>query len=130
MAYHKACVLVVEHDPVIRMGAVDLLTSEGFEILEAGNADEAIALLEVHPKIHLVFTDVSMPGTMDGKKLSQYVRDRWPPIKLVVTSGMSMIGESDLPLGAKFLPKPYHDNSLIEGIMALLFDARGQPLRV
>jgi two-component system, response regulator PdtaR len=130
MAYRKACVLVVEDDPVIRMGAVDLLASEGFEILEAGNADEAIALLEVHSKIHLVFTDVSMPGTMDGKNLSHYIRDRWPPIKLVVASGMSMIGESDLPLGTKFLPKPYHDNSIIEAIMELLFDARDEPLNV
>ena len=130
MAHRKTSILVVEDDPIIRMGAVDLLTGEGFEVLEAGNADEAIALLEVHPKIHLVFTDVSMPGTMDGKKLSHYIRERWPPIKLVVASGMSTIGESDLPLGAKFFAKPYHDNSLREAIIELLFDARGEPLYV
>jgi two-component system, response regulator PdtaR len=83
----RPVVLIVEDDFLLRMDAVDIVKAAGFEPVEAGNADEAIAILESDLNIHVVFTDVQMPGTMDGLKLARFVRDRWPPIKIVATSG-------------------------------------------
>src|SRR5271170_1529536 len=102
MSHRKAVVLVVEDNPLIRMCAVDLVLAAGFEALEAGDADEAIRILEARADIHLVFTDVSMPGSMDGIKLSHYIRKRWPPVN----------DESHLPVGAGFFSKPYNDARL------------------
>src|ERR1700678_3415810 len=82
----SAAVLIVEDEPLIRMSAVYLIESAGFEVYQAGSADAAIALLELHEKICLIFTDVDMPGSMDGLKLAHYVRGRWPPVKIIVTS--------------------------------------------
>ncbi|GAC1499245.1 MAG: response regulator [Steroidobacteraceae bacterium] len=103
----KAVVLVVEDDFLLRLCAVDMVRAAGFEAVEAGDADEAIAILEGRPNIHVVFTDIQMPGSMDGLKLAKFVRDRWPPIKIIATSGRVMIGEDELPEGGRFLPKPY-----------------------
>lgn len=113
----KPVVLVVEDSPIIRMGAVDLVISAGYEALEARDADEAIRILESRADIDLVFTDVQMPGTMDGLKLSHYIRDRWPPVKLIVASGDTILEESSLPAGSRFFPKPYDDHS-IQDVMA------------
>jgi CheY-like chemotaxis protein len=93
----KAVVLVVEDSTVIRMGAVDLVTFAGYEAIEARSADEAISILESRSDIDLVFTDVEMPGTMDGVKLCHYIRNRWPPVKLIVASGKAVLEESSLP---------------------------------
>ena len=126
MLDRKAVVLVVEDSPLIRMGAVDLVTSAGFEALEASDAEEAIRILEARPDIHLVFTDVGMPGTMDGIRLSHYIRNRWPPVKLIVTSGKMTIDESRLPVGARFFPKPYDESAIVEAMMGML----SSPLRL
>jgi two-component system, response regulator PdtaR len=123
MEKRKAVILVVEDDAVIRMGAVDLVIDAGFEALEASSADEAISILETHPDIHLVFTDVGMSGTMDGLKLAHYILDRWPPVKLIVVSGKMIVEESHLPIGARFFPKPYMDNSIVEAMQSMLADA-------
>jgi two-component system, response regulator PdtaR len=104
---HRPIVLVVEDDFLLRMDAVDAVRSAGFEAVEAGDADEAIAILEARPGIHVVFTDVQMPGSMDGLKLAKFVKERWPPIKIVATSGYVSVGEVDLPKDGRFLPKPY-----------------------
>lgn len=108
----KAVILVVEDDAIIRMGAVAMVAYAGHEALEAGNADEAIRILEARPDIHLVFTDVQMPGTMDGIKLSHYIRDRWPPVRLIVASGNDVV-DGHLPAGVRFFRKPYNDNEII-----------------
>ena len=116
----KAVVLVVEDDAIIRIGAIDLVLSAGYEALEARDADEAIRLLELRNDVDLVFTDVQMPGTMDGLKLSHYIRDRWPPVKLIVASGNAILEESSLPGGSRFFSKPYDDRSITEAIARLL----------
>lgn len=116
----KAIVLVVEDSPVIRMGAVDLVLSAGYETLQASCADEAIAILERRDDIDLVFTDVQMPGTMDGIKLTHYIRDRWPPVKLIVASGADVLAESSLPGGSRFFSKPYDDHAIAEAMAHLL----------
>lgn len=116
----KAVVLVVEDNTMIRISAIELVESAGYEALEAADADEAISIMESRDDIDLVFTDVQMPGTMDGIKLSHYIRDRWPPVKLVVASGNAIIEESSLPLGSRFFSKPYDDNSIVDAIALLL----------
>ncbi len=121
----KAVVLVVEDDALIRMGAVDLVQSAGYEALEATDADEAIRLLESRDDIDLVFTDVQMPGTMDGIKLSHYIRDRWPPVKIIVASGKAILEESSLPEGSWFFSKPYNDHAIADKMASMLSgDAR------
>jgi two-component system, response regulator PdtaR len=125
MSDRKAVILVVEDNPIIRMGALHLVVAAGFEAIEADSADEAIRILEARPDVHLVFTDVGMPGTMDGIKLSHYIRDRWPSLKLIVASGKTLIDESHLPAGARFFPKPYNESKLIEAMMGMLSDAFG-----
>ncbi len=116
----KAVILVVEDSVLIRMGAVDLVRSAGYEALEASNADEAIGILESRTDIDLVFTDVEMPGTMDGIKLSHYIRSRWPPVKLIVASGRAILKESHLPEGSQFFPKPYTDHAIADAMAKML----------
>jgi CheY-like chemotaxis protein len=89
------------------MDAVDMIAAAGFEVVEAGTADQAIEILEARRDISVVFTDIQMPGSMDGLNLARAVRGRWPPIKIVATSGRLNVGETDLPEGGRFLPKPY-----------------------
>lgn len=116
----KAVVLVVEDSLLIRMGAIDLVVNAGYEALEAADADEAIRIMESRADIDLVFTDVQMPGTMDGIKLSHYIHNRWPPVKLIVASGREIIEESSLPVGSKFFPKPYDDHAIVDAMARLL----------
>jgi two-component system, response regulator PdtaR len=100
-------VLVVEDKVLIRLNAVAIVTDAGFEALEAANADEAIRVLESRDDIRVIFTDIQMPGSMDGLNLSHAVRAKWPPIKIIVTSGLARVTELDLPEGARFIAKPY-----------------------
>jgi len=84
-----------------------MVEDAGFEALAASDADEAIRILEGRSDIRAVFTDVQMPGSMDGLRLAEVVRKRWPPVALVVTSGRTNVVESDLPSRGRFLRKPY-----------------------
>jgi CheY-like chemotaxis protein len=103
----RPVVLIVEDESLLRMNAVDMVQGAGYEVVEAANADQAIEILEARPDITVIFTDIQMPGSMDGLKLARAVRGRWPPIKIVATSGHVGIGDTDLPEGGRFLPKPY-----------------------
>jgi CheY-like chemotaxis protein len=103
----RPVVLIVEDEFLLRMDAVDMIRAAGFDVVEAENADEAIEILEARLDITVVFTDIQMPGSMDGLRLAQAVRGRWPPIKIVATSGHVNVREKDLPEGGRFLPKPY-----------------------
>src|ERR1700689_5683081 len=89
-------VLVVEDEHLIRMDTVSSLEAQGFIVHEAGNAAEAVRCLELHDEIRLIFTDVHMPGSMDGVALAHYVRDRWPPVKIIVPSGYAKVCEGAL----------------------------------
>ncbi len=119
----KTLVLVVEDSPVIRMGALDLVVEAGFQALEASDAEEAIRILERCSDIRMVFTDVGMPGTLDGVKLSHYIRDRWPPVKLILVSGKCLVDDARLPAGARFFEKPYHDGAIVEAMLRMLAEA-------
>jgi CheY-like chemotaxis protein len=112
-------ILVVDDETIIRWGAVKMVEDAGFEVLEAANADEAIEILESRNDIRVVFTDIHMPGSMDGLKLANAVRDRWPPIEIVVTSGRERPTEEDLPERGRFLPKPYSSASISAALREL-----------
>jgi CheY-like chemotaxis protein len=103
----KAIVLIVEDEPIARMFAADVVKKAGFKVLEAGNADEAVRILESRTDIRIVFTDIDMPGSMDGLKLAAAIRGRWPPIEIVITSGHRNVSLSELPERSIFFPKPY-----------------------
>jgi two-component system, response regulator PdtaR len=98
-------VLIVEDEFLVRTDAVDSIEGAGFTVYEASNADEAIRILETHHGIRVVFTDINMPGSMDGLKLAHYVRGRWPPIKLIITSGHPLPADEDFPEGAAYFTK-------------------------
>jgi two-component system, response regulator PdtaR len=104
----RPIVLIVEDEFLVRMSAVKMIENAGFDTVEAGNADEAITILEGRSDIRIVLTDIRMPGSMDGLKLAAAVRGRWPPIKIIATSGRHvLLREGELPTGALFLPNPY-----------------------
>lgn len=105
--FKRTVVLVVEDESLLRMMAVDLVEDAGCEAVEAEDADDAVLILEARTDIRIVFTDIDMPGSMDGMQLAAAIRDRWPPIKLIITSGHLRAAEVALPPGSIFFPKPY-----------------------
>jgi CheY-like chemotaxis protein len=117
-------ILVVEDEPLIRLGLVSVLEEAGFVVLEAPHADGAIRLLEADTSIRMVVTDVDMPGSMDGIKLAHYVRQKWPPIALVVISGKIGVKQGELPAGARFMGKPYQEAALV-GLLKSMMPPEG-----
>jgi two-component system, response regulator PdtaR len=113
----KKMVLIVEDDFLLRMDAMAMIEEAGFDVIEAANADHAIAILEARSDIDVIFTDIDMPeGSMNGLKLAHAVRGRWPPIKIITTSGHFAPESGELPDGSKFIPKPYN----FEHVMATI----------
>ena len=112
----ECTVLVVEDEPLIRSHLIGILEDMGCKTYEAGSAAEAISILERNSEITVVFTDVQMPGTMDGIALAQYVRKRWPPTIIVVSSGKTPPAPGALPEDIPFVAKPYEDHRLSEVI--------------
>ncbi|MGC4026587.1 MAG: response regulator [Mesorhizobium sp.] len=112
----KGTVLVVEDEPLLLMNIADELIEGGFEVVELPNADHALKQLGSNSAIDVLFTDVDMPGMLDGLALSSIVHERWPHVKIIVTSGKLSAEKAVLPLGAIFIPKPYAATELIEAI--------------
>ena len=115
---HQA-VLIVEDEPLLRLMAIDVVKDAGFDAVEACDADEAIRILESRRDITIVFTDIDMPGSMDGLLLAAAVRDRWPPIQIIVTSGYARFRDPVLPHGAVFFRKPYDIDKVTEQLRAM-----------
>ena len=109
-------VLVVEDEFFSRLHAVDLVEAAGYKAIEVSNADEAISILESRKDIRIVFTDIDMPGSMDGLKLARAVRDRWPPIELILTSGHFDVPENKIPERGLFFSKPYRDQEIVSAL--------------
>lgn len=104
----RPVILIVEDEPLLQLVAADLVEEEvGCEAIVVGDADEACRILESRDDIRVVFADINLPGTTDGLKLAALVRRRWPPIGLILTSGMVRPGPEQLPAGAQFFAKPY-----------------------
>jgi CheY-like chemotaxis protein len=108
-----AAVLIVEDDDMIRMIAAEFLEEAGFRVLEAGNADEAVRTLAAGEPIAAVFTDINMPGAMDGLDLAHFVRNRWPTIKVLLTSGRWQLPVAELPSQSRFVLKPYRPDQIV-----------------
>lgn len=106
-------VLVVEDEGLVRLMAVDMLEDEGFSVIEAATADAAWVILEARDDISVLFTDVEMPGTMNGLDLASHVAERWPHIRLVITSGRVMLSNMAVPNHGQFLAKPYYSAQLL-----------------
>ena len=116
----KIVILVVEDEAIIRMAAVDVLEQAGFAVVEAADAESAICILELRSDVRAVFTDINMPGSLDGLRLAHAIRGRWPPIHLILTSGRLVASEADLPTDGRFIRKPYRAEDLIATIRELL----------
>jgi two-component system, response regulator PdtaR len=113
-------VLVVEDEALILVLIAEELRDAGFSVLEAPNAAEALRLLEAHASIRLIFTDIDMPGSMDGLRLCALVRERWPPVRIIVTSGKRVLDPIALPSGSEFVLKPYAPNGVVETVRSML----------
>ena len=102
----KPIVLIVEDEMVLRMRAVDIVEDAGFTPVETVSADQAMQVLESRDDISLLFTDIQMPGSMDGLKLAHAVHSRWPHIKIILVSGQIRVTDADKPADSRFFPKP------------------------
>lgn len=112
-------VLVVEDEVVIRMEAIDMLQDAGFRTFEARSADAALIVLERETGIAFLFTDVDMPGSMNGLDLAARVSKTWPHIHIIIVSGMLDAAQEDLPQGACFFPKPYPTSEIVQKMCEL-----------
>lgn len=113
MENHRAReALVVEDEPMTRMVAADAISDVGVKVHEAGDAGEALHLLDEHPNVGLLFTDIELPGGMDGLVLAKEVHRVRPDVELIVTSGTNNLADSDLPDSGTFLSKPYRTQNL------------------
>jgi CheY-like chemotaxis protein len=115
-----AVVLVVEDEMLLRMRAVDMVEDAGFTSVEAVDADQAVAILESRSDIALLFTDIQMPGSMDGLKLAHAVRKRWPPIKIILVSGQLKLADIDLPADSRFFGKPLEAKVIIAQMRSMI----------
>ncbi|PZR82887.1 MAG: hypothetical protein DLM68_15345 [Hyphomicrobiales bacterium] len=111
----RCVVLIVEDEPLVRLTGADLLAEAGFEVLEASNADEALRILEATAAVRVVFSDVEMPGSLDGFGLARHICQCWPGIGIVLTSGHRIPAET-IPSEGRFLPKPYDGQALVRHI--------------
>jgi CheY-like chemotaxis protein len=125
MAYDAVFVLVVEDEVLIRMSLVDQLEDAGFRVLEAGTADEALSVMADHPEIDALFTDIDMPGSMDGLKLARLVSQSRPELAVLLTSGYLKIPRNELPGKAHFFSKPYDVNRIIDHLRGIGTSERG-----
>jgi two-component system, response regulator PdtaR len=106
-------VLIVEDEPFIREFVYDELENSGYGVFAAGNADSALRILETQQNIHMLFTDIDMPGTMDGLRLAAIVRVRWPPVKIVIARGKRRPQPHEMPSNSTFLSKPYLPTDIV-----------------
>jgi two-component sensor histidine kinase/CheY-like chemotaxis protein len=113
-------VLIVEDEMVLRMRAVDIVEDAGFCPVEAVNADEALSILESRSDIALLFTDIQMPGRMDGLKLAHAVHDRWPAIKIILVSGRATPSDAERPADSRFFSKPLGEEQMITELQAMV----------
>ena len=113
-------VLIVEDEMMLRMRAVDIVEDAGFTPIEAVNADDALAILESRPDIEMLFTDIQMPGSIDGLKLAYAVHERWPKIKIILVSGQLTLTDADKPADSRFFGKPLDVKAMISEMQDMM----------
>ena len=113
VSHNLPIILIVEDDELfIRLMAADILSDIGMVVYEASCAEEALRILGCHSNISVLFTDIDMPGALNGLDLAALVHEKWPDIALIVTSGGQLLNDEDIPDGGTFLPKPYRASEL------------------
>lgn len=118
---HTLVVLVVEDEPLVRMAAADDLQDAGFHVLEAANADVALAVLEsCSDDVQVLFTDIDMPGSMNGLDLAESVQQRWPHISLLISSAYHQPAPGQIPDDGRFVSKPYCSDDVVQHIRELV----------
>lgn len=115
----RCVVLVIEDEPIMRMMALDLVEDAGFEAVEAGSAQDAVRILETRPDIRLVFSDIDLGTGADGLTLARSIRDRWPPVEIIMTSGKVCPAPDDLPARGRFFEKPYRRDEVAAALHEL-----------
>lgn len=105
-------VLIVEDEAMVRLIGADAVEDAGYDVVEAASADEALTILQGAEEVHILFSDIRMPGTMDGLQLARIVHDRWPSIRIVLTSGDTFLQDRDVPDNGRFIAKPYKVDAL------------------
>jgi CheY-like chemotaxis protein len=119
-AHSKPAILVVDDEALLRFHAADLLEENGYAVVEAPNAEAALKTLENRPDVRLLFTDIQMPGAIDGMELARLVHQRWPNILLVMTSGRERSSKAEIPDDGRFLAKPYRARELLGQVNEML----------
>ena len=109
-------ILIVEDEALVSLDISEALRAREYDVITVTNADDAIVVLESRNDVHTIFTDINMPGSMDGLKLAAAVRDRWPPVNIIVTSGNRIPDPDQLPEKSLFIPKPYHSAEVLEAV--------------
>jgi two-component system, response regulator PdtaR len=117
--YPKTVVLVVEDEPLLRMDTVDMVEEAGFEAVEAANATQAMHVLEDRDDIRIILSDIDMPPGMDGMELVAIVRNRWPPIEIILVSGQISSASVRLPERGVFFSKPYRQRDLVTAMQQM-----------
>jgi len=115
----RPIVMVVEDEPLLLLHAVDIIEQAGFDVVEAMSADQAVEILQRRPDIQVVFTDIDMPGSMDGLKLAHLIRDRWPPIEIIIVSGHRLVSAESLPDRCAFFSKPFDTDQVVATVRRL-----------
>ena len=116
----RAVVLIVEDEPLVRMMVIDLFEDEGFEVLEAANADQALNIFGERDDVALLFTDVEMPGSIDGYALARWVHSNRPAVKTMIVSGRALPRAGDVPEGAAFVGKPYDHDDVMRRVQTMM----------
>lgn len=120
LSQHRPVVLLVEDEPLLRFFVSDVLDDEGFEVIETGNAEEALAWLDVHNDVRAILTDIQMPGRLNGLDLAALVRHRWPGILILIVSGEVCPSLADLPEGGRFVAKPYEGSTVVHHLREMI----------
>ena len=110
----KPVILVVDDEPVIRLDAVGIVEDVGFVAFEAADGEEALEMIKAHPEISVLFTDINMPGPVDGLDLARRVHESWPAMQLVITSGRIVPAGRDIPDHGHFIAKPYQPRAVAD----------------
>jgi CheY-like chemotaxis protein len=116
----RQAILVVEDEAILRMNAQGVLEENGFEVLEARDAHEALHILEKRPDVRLVFTDIQMPGRLNGLDLLREVHRLWPSVLLIATSARARPHKDEIADDGRFVAKPYSEKELIAQVNDLI----------